>query len=51
MLICGQKLVVKLANGSTEEADLVIGADHARSVVRRALFKDDADVVCVLEYE
>lgn len=49
--LSGYKPVVKLADGRTQEADLVIGADGARSVVRKALFKDDADGKYALEYE
>ena len=38
----GAKPVVRLADGRAEDADLVIGADGARSVVKRAIFgKDD----------
>lgn len=35
--------VVCFADGTDEEADLVIGADGLRSVVRAAMFRDDKD--------
>ena len=35
--------IVKFKDGSEEEADLVIGADGLRSVVRRAMFRENVD--------
>jgi salicylate hydroxylase len=51
-VVCGKRLLdlddtgagasLRFADGAVAQADLAIGADGARSVVRRALFDDDA---------
>ncbi|MEU5095406.1 NAD(P)/FAD-dependent oxidoreductase [Streptomyces sp. NPDC020996] len=40
----GDRSVLTFANGETVEADLVVGADGIKSVVRRQLFSDKAPV-------
>jgi salicylate hydroxylase len=40
----GDRAVLTFANGATAEADLVIGADGIKSVVRRQLFSDQEPV-------
>jgi len=40
----GDRSVLTFANGSTVEADLVVGADGIKSVVRQQLFKDQQPV-------
>jgi salicylate hydroxylase len=40
----GDRAVLTFANGATAEADLVIGADGIKSVVRRQLFSDQVPV-------
>ena len=37
----GASVILSFANGATFEADLVIGADGVRSVIRRALYGED----------
>ncbi|CAI6285632.1 unnamed protein product [Periconia digitata] len=49
--LSGGKPRVTLANGESEDADLVVGADGARSVVRVALFGDDAEGKYATEFE
>ncbi|RYO97378.1 hypothetical protein DL765_011222 [Monosporascus sp. GIB2] len=39
--LSGEKPVVKFADGGEEDADLVIGADGVRSVVKKGLFGED----------
>lgn len=41
--LAGERPVVKFADGGEEDADLVVGADGVRSVVKRALFGDEDD--------
>ncbi len=45
--------VIVFADGDTgdEEADLVIGADGLRSVVRKAIFRDDGKEMYEAHYE
>ncbi|WP_106398867.1 FAD-dependent monooxygenase [Actinocorallia populi] len=40
----GERSVLAFANGATAEADLVVGADGIKSVVRKALFSDQEPV-------
>ncbi|MEO3788032.1 NAD(P)/FAD-dependent oxidoreductase [Actinocorallia sp. B10E7] len=40
----GDRSVLTFANGTTVEADLVVGADGIKSVVRKALFSDNEPV-------
>lgn len=42
---------VRFADGEEEEADLVIGADGVRSVVKKALFGDDDERLYAPRYE
>ena len=43
--------VVKFADGGKEDADLVIGADGVRSVVKRALFEEEDERLYAPHYE
>lgn len=47
----GKKPVVKFADGGQESADLVIGAEGVRSVVKKAIFEDNNDNQYAPHYE
>lgn len=47
----GRKPIVKFADGGEEDADLVIGADGVRSVVKKAIFGDDNERIYAPHYE
>ena len=49
--LSGEKPVVKLADGGEEEADLVIGADGVRSIVKKAIFGQDDESKYAPHYE
>lgn len=49
--LSGEKPVVKFAGGGEEDADLVVGADGARSVVKKALFGEEAEGKYAARYE
>jgi 2-polyprenyl-6-methoxyphenol hydroxylase-like FAD-dependent oxidoreductase len=47
----GKKPVVKFADGGEESADLVIGADGVRSVVKKAIFGKDNELLYAPQFE
>lgn len=47
----GRKPIVRFADGGEEDADLVIGADGVRSVVKRAIFGDEDERLYAPHYE
>ena len=47
----GEIPVVKFADGTQEDADLVIGADGVRSVVKRAMFGEEDESTYAPRYE
>lgn len=51
VLLDGKKPLVKFADGREEDADLVVGADGVRSVVKRAIFGDENEHEYAPHYE
>lgn len=49
--LTGQKPIVKFADGGQEDADLVIGADGVRSVVKKAIFGEENERKYAPNYE
>lgn len=49
--LSGEKPVVKLADGGEEDADLVIGADGVRSIVKKSMFGKEDESKYAPRYE
>ena len=49
--LSGEKPIVKFADGGEEDADLVVGADGVRSVVKKAMFGEENERKYAPRYE
>ena len=49
--LSGKKPVVKFADGGKEDADLVVGADGVRSIVKRAILGEEDECKYAPHYE
>jgi len=51
VVLSGVKPLVGFEGGGENDADLIIGADGVRSVVKRALFEEEDEGIYALQYE
>ena len=49
--LTGKKPIVEFADGGKEDADLIVGADGVRSIIKKAIFEDDHEDRYAPRYE